>query len=337
MADNAKRIDAIDIFRVIAAVFVIGIHSKISDTMPTMAKNFMDMVFSLAVPFFFITSGYFMSTPKNYGGVQLEENKRLHNHLKSTIQLYFIWNLIYLPLSIGGEIIYKNSFTKACFKLVRGWFLVGQNYYSWAFWYLLALIVAEIMILMLREVKVSLKMQMVASAFLFVIGVLLNYLHNYIGIRNIIIDAYYGLFMTTRNGIFVGFFYVSIGMLVKKINIPSLKCSSAIFVMTVLLSIFYPSDGALETILTAVASINLFLIIITVKVPNIKSAKHFRDLATTVYLIHMVFIFIGNEIFKMHNQLVLFAMVTICSTVLAEIILKIQWNNKKLSKVLHIN
>lgn len=270
-------------------------------------------------------------------GGQLEENKRLHNQLKNTVQLYLIWNLIYLPLSIGGEIIYKNSFTKACFKLVRGWFLVGQNYYSWAFWYLLALIVAEILILMLRKAKVSLKKQMVASVILFIIGVLLNYLHNYIGIRNIIIDTYYGLFMTTRNGIFVGFFYVSIGMLVRKINIPSLKCSSTIFVMTVLLSIFYSSDGALETILTAIASINLFLIIITVKVPNIKSEKHFRDLATTVYLIHIVFIFIGNEILKMHNQIVLFAAVTICSTILAEIILKTEWSNKRLSEILHIN
>lgn len=215
--------------------------------------------------------------------------------------------------------------------------MVGQNYYSWAFWYLLALIVAEILILMLRKAKVSLKKQMVSSVILFIIGVLLNYLHNYIGIRNIIIDTYYGLFMTTRNGIFVGFFYVSIGMLVRKINIPSLKCSSTIFVMTVLLSIFYSSDGALETILTAIASINLFLIIITVKVPNIKSEKHFRDLATTVYLIHMVFIFIGNEILKMHNQIVLFAAVTICSTILAEIILKTEWSNKRLSEILHIN
>lgn len=68
MCDNAKRIDAIDVFRIIAAIFVVGIHSKISDTMPTMARNFMDMVFSLAVPFFFITSGYFINTDKTYGG-----------------------------------------------------------------------------------------------------------------------------------------------------------------------------------------------------------------------------------------------------------------------------
>lgn len=68
MSDNAKRIDTIDVFRIIAAIFVVGIHSKISDTMPTMARNFMDMVFSLAVPFFFITSGYFINTDKTYGG-----------------------------------------------------------------------------------------------------------------------------------------------------------------------------------------------------------------------------------------------------------------------------
>ena len=64
MSDNAKRIDTIDVFRIIAAIFVVGIHSKISDTMPTMARNFMDMVFSLAVPFFFIPSGYFINTDK---------------------------------------------------------------------------------------------------------------------------------------------------------------------------------------------------------------------------------------------------------------------------------
>lgn len=68
MSDSAKRIDAIDVFRIIAAIFVIGIHSKISDTMPILARNFMDMVFSLAVPFFFITSGYFINTDKTYGG-----------------------------------------------------------------------------------------------------------------------------------------------------------------------------------------------------------------------------------------------------------------------------
>ena len=70
MSDSAKRIDAIDVFRIIAAIFVIGIHSKISDTMPILARNFMDMVFSLAVPFFFITSGYFINTDKTYGGAK---------------------------------------------------------------------------------------------------------------------------------------------------------------------------------------------------------------------------------------------------------------------------
>lgn len=337
MSDNAKRIDAIDVFRIIAAIFVVGIHSKISDTMPTMERNFMDMVFSLAVPFFFITSGYFINTDKTYEGQNDSEKRRLCKHLKNAVQLYLIWNFIYLPLSIGGEIIYKNSFAKACFKLVRGWFLVGQNYYSWAFWYLLALIVAEIIILMLRKVGISLKGQMVSSVFLFIVGLLLNYLHNDTGIKNIIIDTYYGLFMTTRNGIFVGFFYVSIGMLVRKIDFLSMKYSSVTFVVSILLSLFYPSDGTLGMILTAVASINLFLIIITVKVPNIKRAKHFRDLATTVYLVHMIFVFIGNEVLKINNQVVLFVMVTICSVVLAEIILKTEWSNKRLSEILHIN
>lgn len=52
MDDNIKRIDTIDTFRIIAAIFVIGIHSKISYIMPTQIKNCVDMMFSLAVPFF---------------------------------------------------------------------------------------------------------------------------------------------------------------------------------------------------------------------------------------------------------------------------------------------
>lgn len=326
------RNGAIDICRIIAAVFVIAIHAKVTECVPYFVKNFLDLVFSLAVPFFFMTTGYFMG-----GGVR-QQNNGVSISLKRTIVLYVIWNLIYLPLSILGEVTYGNSFFKACFKLMRGWFFVGQNYYSWAFWYLLALIVAEAIIMILTKFRATLKIQIFLSSSLFFIGIVLDYLYNYTGIRNVIIDGYYDLFMTTRNGLFVGFFYVTIGMVVARIqNRINPKYWCAILLMSLLSGIFYSSDGILETSLTAITSISLFGLIIIAEVPEIENSKHIRDLATTVYLTHMLFVFIGKEILQINNQMALFVAVTMCSFMLSCGILKFQYRNHKLSKILHIN
>lgn len=338
MDDNIKRIDTIDTFRIIAAIFVIGIHSKISYIMPTQIKNCVDMMFSLAVPFFFITSGYFISNTKDDVETDgVTENKRLYNNIKKNIQMYLTWNIIYLPLSIGGEIIYGSSIKNSCWNLIRGWFLVGENYYSWAFWYLLALIVAETIILIFRKVGISLGMQMIISTILHISGRILDYLHACSGIQNTIIDMYFKVFLTTRNGLFVGLFYVSIGMVIRKIKTPDLKKTIIFLTISLLITFFYYPNNKLDILFTALASVNLFWIIISVKISSFKGKPHFRDIATTVYLIHMYFLFWGIEIFKINNRFALFAMVIMSSFVFAELILKIQCYGWKLSKILHIN
>lgn len=98
-----KSIDShyklIDLLKFICAFLVIGIHTR-----PFQASsNFLDKLFyydisNYAVPFFYACTGYFLIVKSS------EEN--LHAKLifrcKRTLQIYLMWSVSYLPLTISG-------------------------------------------------------------------------------------------------------------------------------------------------------------------------------------------------------------------------------------------
>ena len=92
----SSRRAAIDFFRAAAAVMVVAIHTSPLKTW-TETGDFLlvEVLFRVAVPFFFMTTGYFLARDEWRGTGRL---------LKRTALLYLAATALYLPLALyrGG-------------------------------------------------------------------------------------------------------------------------------------------------------------------------------------------------------------------------------------------
>lgn len=130
-----KNFDAIDICKLIAALFVVGIHAGPLDSFSSLANYAVfECLSRFAVPFFFVSSAFFFFR----GGV---DGKKLKHYEQRMLILYAIWYVLAFPVTFMRK--YSVFFTEydlpvAIWKSVRGllfassfrgsWFLAGSMF-----------------------------------------------------------------------------------------------------------------------------------------------------------------------------------------------------------------
>lgn len=157
---------ALDVLKLIFALSVVAIHI---DPMVQFIgtgggyKLYRSFIY-LAVPFFFTTSGFLMAKKverierleriTNTGLVwQDSELQYLKTLIKKYIKLYLIWSVIYVPLAIWHYISTGAQPLEIIKSAVIGYFWFGENYNSWALWYLLSSVYSLLFIYILRKRK----------------------------------------------------------------------------------------------------------------------------------------------------------------------------------------
>jgi surface polysaccharide O-acyltransferase-like enzyme len=134
------------------AFAVIAIHTHPFENCEN--KNFLNgynILVNLAVPFFFLASGYLLAVKMEYPyGKDLT---RLKEQLLKIIKMYLTWTLIYLPMAVYNFISSGTSFIKSVCLYIRGFVFIGQQYNSWQLWYLLSTIYALIIIGVILKLK----------------------------------------------------------------------------------------------------------------------------------------------------------------------------------------
>lgn len=195
---------SIDLMKYLAALMVIGVHTNVF--MPfstTLNFAFANVLARIAVPFFLITSAYFlkrgMSQKKNY----------LQTYLLALLKGYLLWSLLYLPIGLNWL---ADNYNLPPYlypvALVVGLFYVGTYYHLW---YIPALIIAVLGINWLLK-KTNYPFVFSISLLLYGLGSLETY---YGVVTNptllALIKRYMAVFITTRNGFFYGFIFVALG------------------------------------------------------------------------------------------------------------------------------
>ena len=93
-----KNYIGIDIFRVIAAIFIIAIHTSPFCSYNAWADFILTRVIArIAVPFFFMTSGFFLISRYQYS------TKKLKIFVKKTASIYSVAIVLYIPINIYNE------------------------------------------------------------------------------------------------------------------------------------------------------------------------------------------------------------------------------------------
>lgn len=201
-----KEYIAIDIFRFVCALMVISLHIRPFTDFSFELGFWMEEIISrIAVPFFFVTSGFFLAA-------KIQDRNRVKCYFMKVLRLYLVYTILYFP-----QIVYSfRKVGEGPVDFIRTFlhdFLLSGPYTH--LWYFRALLVVVFLIYILKNRTSLSDRKLLLGAFvLYVIGCAGCTYRNFVIQNNIlgmIILGYEKIFVTTRNGLFFGFFYSFLG------------------------------------------------------------------------------------------------------------------------------
>ena len=285
------RYNSIDLFKFIMAFAVVAIHTHpLEDCTNRSMLAAYDSVVSMAVPFFFLASGFLLARKMRWPYFDNRENaERLVRYLKRIIGMYLTWTVVYLPLALYHFKTSGNSPGGAAFLYLRGFLFIGEQYNSWHLWYLLSSIYALLVvyILLFTFKKSSTKALLLLSIIASVFSVGLSVLATCEGNMPFMLQRIRTLVSyTICNGrILTGMIYIPIGMILAHRKIPA-----AVNVPVLIIGYsasFFINSSVLSHYLLILTSIAFFGVIEEIRIRNNSVYPRLGRMSKTIYLTHM--------------------------------------------------
>lgn len=136
MKASLKEYNSLDILKFVLAIFVLVIHSEID-------KTVISPLLRIAVPIFFVISGYLFFSKIQRFDNRKDELNALSHLVKRNLFLYVSWVVIQLPILVYGGHYHKNFFTKGLWLMLRD--LSLGNAFTGS-WYIIALAIGTVII-----------------------------------------------------------------------------------------------------------------------------------------------------------------------------------------------
>lgn len=324
-----RVIPSLDIAKFICAFLVIAIHTfPLIDINPSANFVFVQIIARLAVPLFFVISGYlfFVKIDDRRNMNDYENKAKLKHTLFRLLKIYIIYSIVYLPFNY---LLIKDGgiSVSEIVAYVRNLLFTGSYYHLW---FLPALMFAIIVIYYLKK-YFKVNTILLISAILYLIGMLLNVYQNVLP-SNILLDLYYKVFETSRNGLFFGCFFVSLGAFFAKRKgfIYSNTLLSLVgFVISFILlciecfilrSLGIMHDLASMYLMLIPSVMFLFAFLLSIDIKEKAIYKCLRATSLMIYVIHLVFIIILNMLLPNLNSLITYILVCIASFIFAYLV-----------------
>ena len=296
----------VDYFRIFAAILVVMIHIppfksfEIDGTIYTNIDFFISHVLArIAVPFFFIASGFFLFSGKTL------DKKRTMRYLKKVLVLYVVWSILYIPFrlyDIGQTVGFTSETIRMLVKEVL--FISSYNH----LWYLNALFYATALILILTRF-LKFKHVFILSVILFLLGLagdsyygIFKELPVFSGILKYLLKTFY----TTRNGFMFGFMFMMIGGGISYQK--SIKSMPFMFIISFILMIV---ETFILMRLEIARDYNMFIFLVPTSYflftwlisfkANEKNTISVRNMSFLIYVSHMLFLEIFRRVLT-HND-----------------------------------
>ena len=284
-----EKFNSIDLFKLLMAYCVVAIHtSPLINCTQNNIFEFYDSFVTMAVPFFFIASGFFLSKKMECPMSSDGNLDIIQSYLKRILVLYLLWTVIYFPLAIFDFISRKVAPIEAIITYFRRFIFVGEQYNSWHLWYLLSIIYALIILIILFKKKKSIGTIFLISTVSFFLGIGITYLTRYYegDLPQVFALIRKALRYLIGNGrILYGLFYITIGMIIAK---KSIKKS----IFWALLAggfacNYFIIDPCISELLVGISSIGLFGTVMMIELKDSPVFLILRKMSTVIYFIHM--------------------------------------------------
>ncbi len=338
---TATSYAALDVFKFVLAFFVVAIHTApFSSVDPTLSYFVNGCLTRLAVPFYFIVSGFlcFRKTDPE----RFDPRRPLRTAYKC-FRLYCLWTLIYLPLIL--ETVWKQEHSLA-YKAAQ---LASRFVFSGSYlhlWYLNATVFSLLLVSFLLSRKRRASQIVAAGFFFYLIGLLgqgysalLQPLRNVPRVWDLLMLTR-RLIIGTRSGLFMGFLFVGLGLYQAwRPARLGRKRTGALFLAFLLLLIgeafalralgwTYSQDMYL---FLAPAAFLLFLLALGIPVPESWDTGRLRSCSTLIYLDHLwvssllsrIVRRLFGETFFTEHSLLRYVLVCVFAWALARLILRL--------------
>ncbi len=144
MISQRKNLDAADVLKFILSILIVATHTSLFE-------GYLTPLVRLAVPAFFMISGYFFFSKTNSCDTKAKQKAYLIKSTAHNLKLYFFWFILLLPLTLYIRQYHTMGIAGGFLHLVRD-FLFGSTFQS--SWYIIALITGFAIVLFLSD-KIS--------------------------------------------------------------------------------------------------------------------------------------------------------------------------------------
>lgn len=221
-----KEIVGIDVMKAFFAICVVAIHTypyAVYTSMPYSIMRFLDTILLCSVPFFFITTGYFVGKRLTYAFFDEKNTDILKYYLVKYLKLYLIWTAVYFPITLYYYIVISDqSIWQKFLYFFRGFVFIGEQWYSWMLWYILSIIYALGLFSLICRFKGNYGIVYIVSTLFFILSTIFSYIIN-LEKTGLVTRGLRFLFGGNAR-ILTSPFYLSIGMIIgraKKITVKS--------------------------------------------------------------------------------------------------------------------
>ncbi|MBL4931153.1 acyltransferase family protein [Clostridium paridis] len=284
MENTKKTYDSINIMRLACAILVITIHTSALFSLGEVPGATLSFVIArIAVPFFFITTGYFIYEKYSKEGYLIKYLKR--------ILIYYLGFSLAYGVILFNFIKQRNNSIELIVKDIL------FDGISPSLWYLPALILSiAVVALFLRKNWV--KSLIILSIIVYAIGLLGDTYYGFILGTPFekIVSAYNSVFVRTRNGLCFGVPFITLGVIINKYKLNEKIKKAAVFIL--LSAVIFGVEAYLLITNNIPIDHNMYVSLI-ILVPFIfigllnsklsiseRKSKLFRDMSLWVYCIH---------------------------------------------------
>ncbi len=247
---------------------------------------------NLAVPVFFTISGFFLFRKIEAGD---RDTKVIKKYLFKIFRMYLIWSILYWPIEWYNWSHSGTPVGEAVLRYIQAFFFASSVA---QLWYLPALLTACFLVWFAYSRGLKIWQLLILSFVLFLIGYVGDnwYLNEMLTHPTYLkLQAYNRYFLTMRNGLFYGTFYVTLGLWFAKHKQRLNPYVSAAGAIAFILMMYYEVLRVHNTniIITAIpAVICLFMAATAIDGKPRKLYPRLRAMSEWIYLSHFYFFYL---------------------------------------------
>lgn len=312
MNKSRKELSTIDFAKFIFAICVVYLHVPAFFSFSEKLSYFITLPCKIAVPFFFLSGGYFLFEKIKHCKTENEEKMVLRDYCKKLGGIWLSWSAVYflcrvidIVFNVGSQLLSVRIFFYYVRVLLQDFIFRGISEHLW---YLPASIVGTIIVYLLRKTKSKVFTQSVIGVLL-VLGFLGN-TYSFLlpdGLQRVY-TLVMSIILTTRNGVFWAPVFILIGSYISDKGIETFQnkkifralCIAVLGLVIEGIWIFIRAESLVYVdmmvfLIPIAAFMFIFLAHIDLGVKQ-EITRRMRDMSLSIYLIHPLVLWIMKKV-----------------------------------------